>query len=205
MEPVLAEHRPKGALWSWMAVPGGFHGRLGQEVLSVPMLDAAVRVRYPRDGGVLRGPLTLKRLDPGAGWIADNTKWHSGLTAIAPAADFKGNVARSSWLPIEDIACIYRAYSTFDRPLRILSPKTSADAAVDAGARVSLRIDDARFAGWTKLDLLDGAVRVGELSRGPAQLRVDNLKAGFHAFSVLGTDRSGNVRPSNPVLVVVRG
>ena len=31
-----------------------------------------------------------------------------------------------------------------------------------------------------------------------------NLKAGYHAFSVLGTDGKGTIRPSNPVLVVVR-
>jgi CheY-like chemotaxis protein len=31
-----------------------------------------------------------------------------------------------------------------------------------------------------------------------------DLKAGYHAFSVLGTDGKGNIRPSNPVLVVVR-
>ena len=30
------------------------------------------------------------------------------------------------------------------------------------------------------------------------------LGCGFHAFSVLGTDAKGNVRPSDPVLVVVR-
>jgi hypothetical protein len=46
--------------------------------------------------------------------------------------------------------------------------------------------------------------RLDELTKGPAAFIVKGLKAGYHAFSVLGTDGKGNVRPSNPVLVVVR-
>jgi hypothetical protein len=65
-------------------------------------------------------------------------------------------------------------------------------------------VDDSRFAGWKKLELYDGATKVGELAKGPAEFTVKGLKAGYHAFSVLGTDGKGDVRPSNPVLVVVR-
>src|SRR5262249_59803192 len=35
--PLLAAYRPNGALWGWIAVPGGGHERNGQEVLAVPM------------------------------------------------------------------------------------------------------------------------------------------------------------------------
>ena len=65
-------------------------------------------------------------------------------------------------------------------------------------------MDDSGFAGWKKLELYDGATKVDELARGPAEFTVKDLKAGYHAFSVLGTDGKGDVRPSNPVLVVVR-
>jgi hypothetical protein len=65
-------------------------------------------------------------------------------------------------------------------------------------------VDDSKFAGWTKLELYDGAAKVGELTKGKAEFTVKGLKAGYHAFSVLGTDGKGNIRPSNPVLVVVR-
>ena len=50
----------------------------------------------------------------------------------------------------------------------------------------------------------DGAKKVDELTKGPAKFTVKDLKAGYHAFSVLGTDEKGNIRPSGPVLVVVR-
>jgi hypothetical protein len=74
----------------------------------------------------------------------------------------------------------------------------------DAGSTVTIRVDDSKFAGWTKLELYDGATKVGELTKGPANFTVKDLKAGYHAFSVLGTDGKDSIRPSNPVLVVVR-
>jgi hypothetical protein len=206
--PVLARYRPKGALWGWMAVPGIGHERNGQDVLAVPMLDAAVRLRYSADADVRKGPVKLKSVDPRSGWIADNTTWKSGLTTIAPARDFKGDLAKSSWLLNEDLAFVYRAYATHNRPLEITSPRNTPDNARDlvwdAGSTVTIGVDDSRFAGWKKLELYDGAKKVDELAKGPAEFTVKDLKAGYHAFSVLGTDGKGNIRPSNPVLVVVR-
>jgi predicted esterase len=206
LEPVLAEHRPKDALWGWMAVPGVGHEFAGQEVLSMPMLDAAIRMRYPADGDVRKGPVKLQPVDPRTGWIADNTTWKNDLTKIAAAKDFKGDITKSSWLLNQDLAFVYRAYSTFDRPLKITSPAPlSAQGEVwDAGSKVTIVVDDSRFAGWKKLELYDGATKVGELAKGPAEFTLKDLKAGYHAFSVLGTDGKGTVRPSNPVLVVVR-
>jgi hypothetical protein len=206
LEPVLAEHRPKGALWGWMAVQGVGHEFAGQEVLTMPMLDAAVRLRYPADGDVRKGPVKLKSVDMESGWVADNTTWKSGLTAITPAKQFKGDVAKSSWLLNEDIAFIYRSYSTLDWPLKITSPSNlSAKSEVfDAGSAVTIRVDDSKFAGWEKLELYDGATKVGELTKGKAEFTVKELNAGYHVFSLLGTDGNANTRTSNPVLVVAR-
>jgi hypothetical protein len=204
VEPVLADYRPKGALWAWMAVPGLGHERNGQDVLGMPMLDAAVRLRYPSDGDVRKGPVVLRKIDQESGWIADNTTWKSGLTAITPAGDFKGDLARSSWLLNEDLAFIYRAYATYDRPLTIASPRSASHLVWDAGSSVTIVVDDSRFADWKALELYDGANKVGELARGRAEFTVSDLTPGYHAFSVLGTDGRGNRRPSGPILVVVR-
>src|SRR6516162_4223146 len=105
-----------------MGVEGVGHEFAGQEVLAMPILDAAVRLRYPADGDVREGPVKLKPVDPKSGWIAANTTWKSGLTAITPAKEFKGDLAKSSWLLNEDVAFIYRAYATYSRPLKITSP-----------------------------------------------------------------------------------
>ena len=206
LEPSLAEYRPKGALWGWMAVQGIGHEMAGQEVLAMPMLDAAVRLRYPADGDVWKGPVKLKPVELESGWVADNTTWNSGLTTITPAKEFKGNIAKSSWLLNEDMAFIYRAYSTHDWPLKITLPNNmSAKSEVfETGAAARIEVDDSKFAGWTKLELYDGAKKVGELTKGPAEFTVKDLKAGYHAYSVLGTAAGGQIRTSNPVLVVVR-
>lgn len=206
VEPVLAENRPKGALWGWMAVPGIGHGRDGQEVLAMPMLDAAVRMRYPVDGDVQKGALKLKPIELNTGWIADNGSWRSGLTKIATAEEFRGDLAQSSWLLNEDIAFIYRAYATYDRPLKITSPShTSALREVwDEGSSVEIVVDDSGFTNWKTLTLYDGASKLAELNSGAARFTVKDLRAGYHAFSVLGTGGNGDIRPSNPVLVVVR-
>jgi hypothetical protein len=179
----------------------------------MPLLDVAARLRYPADANVLAGPVKLKALDPASGWVADNTTWKSGLAAIAPAREFKGDIGKSSWLPTEDIAFIYRAYATYDRPLAITllqapSGKTptaaSASRALESGSDVTIMVDDSRFKPWKKLEFYDGARKLGEVVTGLPQLMATKLAAGYHVFSVLGTDAQENVRTSNPMMVVVR-
>lgn len=203
VEPVLAECRPKGALFGWMTVQGAGHQRCGQEVLAMPLLDAAVRLRYPADADVRKGPVKLKALDPKDGWVADNTTWKAGLTRIAPAGQFRGDAGKSSWLPTEDLAFIYRAYATYDPPIAITSP-AGRGPVLDAGAGVTITVDDTGFPGWKKLELYDGARKVAEIAGRPARFQVEKLAPGYHAFSVLGTDAKGDVRTSRPVLVMVR-
>ncbi len=191
VEPVLEAYRPQGALFGWMTVQDAGHGRVGQEVLAMPLLDAAVRLRYPADGDVRKGPLTLKTLDPESGWVADNTTWKSGLTSIAPAKQFTGDIGKSSWLPSEDIAFIYRAFASYDKPLTITSPRFAENRAWDPGSNVTIVVDDAKFPGWKKLEFYDGSQKLGEITQGPPQFTALKLAPGYHAFSVLGTDAQG--------------
>jgi dienelactone hydrolase len=206
LEPVLAEQRPKGARWGWMAVQGVGHEFAGQEVLSMPVLDAAVRMRLPADADPRKGPVVLNTLAHDAGWVADNTTWFSGLTAVVPAGRFSGDRTRSSWLLSKDTAYLYRAYATFNNPLKITSPDRdfARSNLVAAGSSITITVDDSRFSGWKRLELYDGANRVGELTQPPARFTASALKQGYHAFSVLGTGSDGTIRTSNPVLVVVR-
>jgi hypothetical protein len=150
---------------------------------------------------VRQGPVKLQPVDLESGCVADNTTWKSGLTTITPAKEFKGAIAKSSWLLNKDIAFIYRAYATHDWPLKITSPSnmSAKDEVFGAGSSVTIKVDDSKFIGWTKLDLYDGAKKVGELTKGPAKFTVKDLTAGYHTFSVLGTDGKDNIRPSNPV------
>jgi len=206
VEPVLEAYRPEGALFGWMTVQGRGHERCGQDVLGMPLLDAAVRARYPADGDVTKGPIKLIDIDPSTGWIADNTTWKSGLTKICPAKEFQGDLGHSSWLQTEDLAFIYRAYATYDKPLAITSPGNCwpTTPSLDPGSDVPIVVDAGGFPNWQKLEFYDGATELGQITQGPTQFTATKLTPGYHVFSVLGTDAAGTVRTSDPALVVVR-
>ena len=76
--------------------------------------------------------------------------------------------------------------------------------AVDPGSNVPITVDAAKFPKWKKLELYDGAKKLGTITAAPAQFTATNLTPGYHVFSVLGTDAAGAVRTSNPVMVIVR-
>jgi pimeloyl-ACP methyl ester carboxylesterase len=206
LESTLPEFRRQDAQYAWMTVQGFAHQWSGQRVLALPMLDAVVRQRYPADRDPRAGPVQLAAIPASSSWIADNTTYKSGLTKICPVEEFRGDLGKSSWLPSKDLAFIYRAYATYDNPLRIVSPEP-----IDRGGRVhepgtDLRIvvDDSKFAGWVKLECFDGAKRIAELLNPPARLTIGPLEPGFHSLSILGTDPKGQFRCSSPVLIVVR-
>lgn len=208
VEEVFVPNRPLGGELAWMERQGIGHeyDENRQDLLVMPLLDLAVRTRYPKDGDPAKGPVRLRRIDPASGWIADNSTWKSGLTKIIPARQFKGDLAHSSWLQNEDIAFIYRAYATYDNPLTITSPGPCGPGtpAIAPGSNVTITVDTGRFPNWRKLEFFDGARRLGVATSAPAQLIATNLTPGYHVFSVPGTDAEGNVRTSNPVMVVVR-
>lgn len=208
VEEVFVPYRPMGGQLAWIGVQGKGHqyNENRQELLTMPLLDLAVRTRYPKDGDVTKGPIKLLSIDPASGWVADNTTWKSGLTRIVPATQFKGDLGHSSWLQNEDIAFIYRAYATYDNPLTITSPGPCGPGmpALAPGANVPITVDASQFPHWKKLEFYDGAKKLGTVTAAPAQFTATNLTPGYHVFSVLGTDAGGNIRSSNPVMVVVR-
>jgi hypothetical protein len=54
------------------------------------------------------------------------------------------------------------------------------------------------------LEFYDGAKKLGIVTAAPARFTATNLASGYHVFSVLGTDAQGNLRTSDPRMVVVR-
>jgi len=208
VDEVFLPFRPLGAEYAWMQLQGYGHEYAvnRQDLLIMPLMDLAVRTRYPKDGDVTKGPIKLLSIDPATGWVADNTTWKSGLTKIVPATQFKGDLGHSSWLQNEDIAFIYRAYATHDNPLIITSPGPCGPGtpAIEPGSNVPISVDASKFPNWKNLEFYDGAKKLGEITQGPPKFTAKNLTPGYHVFSVLGTDAGGDVRSSNPVMVVVR-
>ncbi|HLH52405.1 MAG TPA: hypothetical protein VKY92_02185 [Verrucomicrobiae bacterium] len=207
VEEVFVPNRPLGGELAWMERQGIGHeyDENRQDLLAMPLMDLAVRTRYPKDGDVTKGPIKLLSIDPATGWVADNTTWKSGLTKILPAREFKGDLGHSSWLQNEDIAFIYRAYATHNNPLTITSPGPCGPGtpALDWRSNVPITVDASKFPNWRKLEFYDGAKKLGTITAAPLQFTATNLTPGYHVFSVLGTNAEGDVRPSNPVMVVV--
>ncbi len=208
VDEVFVPFRPMGAEYAWLELPGYGHEYAvnRQDLLIMPLIDLAVRTRYPKDGDVTKGPIKLLSIDPASGWVADNATWQSGITKIVPAGQFKGDLGHSSWLQDEDIAFIYRAYATENNPIAITSPGPCGPGtpAVDPGSNVPITVDTSKFPGWKNLEFYDGAKKLGTVTAVPAQFTATNLTSGYHVFSVLGTDAAGTVRTSDPVMVIVR-
>ena len=207
VDEVFVPFRPKGAEYAWLVLPAYDHeyAENRQDLLIMPLMDLAVRTRFPKHGDPTKGPIKLLSIDPASGWVADNTTWQSGLTKIVPAREFNGDLGHSSWLQNEDIAFIYRAYATHNNPLTITSPGPCGPGtpAVDPGTNVPIIVDASKFPNWTKLEFYDGAKKLGTVTQGPAKFTATNLTPGYHVFSVLGTDAKEDIRSSNPVMVVV--
>ncbi len=207
VDEVFLPNRPLDGRLAWLERRGIGHGYDDnrQDVLAMPLLDLAVRTRYPHDGDPAKGPVAPLPVDYAAGWIADHTSWHSGLTRIAPAKSFAGDLGRSSWLQSEDLAFVYRAYATYDQPLTITAPSPCGPGTptVPAGSDVTVVVDAGKLANWRTLAFYDGARRLATVTKTPTQTTVTGLTPGYHVFSVLGTDAAGNVHTSDPVMVVV--
>jgi hypothetical protein len=208
VDDVFVPHRPMGGEYAWIEKQGIGHeyAENRQDLVIMPLMDLAVRTRYPKDGDVTKGPIKLLFIDAATGWVADHTTWKSGLTKIVPAKEFKGALGRSSWLQNEDIAFIYRAYATYDNALKITSPGPCGPGTkpIDPGSDVSITVDASKFPDWKKLEFYDGAKKLGTVTAAPARFTATKLTPGYHVFSVLGTDANGTVRTSDPVMVIVR-
>ena len=74
VDEVFVPFRPKGAEYAWMVLPdyGHEYAENRQDLLIMPLMDLAVRTRYPKDGDVTKGPIKLRSIDPTTGWVADN-------------------------------------------------------------------------------------------------------------------------------------
>ena len=76
--------------------------------------------------------------------------------------------------------------------------------AVDPGSNVPITVDASKSPNWKKLEFYDRAKKLGIVTATRIRFSATNLTPGYHVFSVLGTDASGTVRTSDPVMVVVQ-
>jgi hypothetical protein len=206
IQEVYAENKAPGASWACMMEQGTVHEEGAVDHMLLRFFHNMIRLRYPADQNPVNGPVTLKEVPFDSGWLADQTTWQTpnGMTAIAPVGTYAGDLVNPSWLPDKDTAFLFRAASSFNRPIS-LATSTGA-MAFAAGASVTLTCNTSGFADWTKIEFYNGGTKVGEVAAGnPAELTLNNLPPAVYGFVALGYKADGTVRTSNPFAVVMRG
>jgi hypothetical protein len=213
---LFVTNRARGALWSWVEQPGVGHTFDGlADELVLPFMAEAIRLRYPAGQmPTAFSGVTLLDVVETDGWLANQSTWKSGLTQIAAYDEYVGNKQTAGWLLNENVAYLYRAFSTYNRdveldfadPLQFPGPgEWQVNVGVDPPTMVKLKIDLAATPGWTKLELLNYAQTV--LERTPATvpesmltLDVPILRRGVYGFSALVTLADGHTLSTSNVL-----
>jgi hypothetical protein len=100
-QKVFSRYRKAGALWAFAEEAQTAHGSLDTRLLAIPYLDSILSAR-------LKGNDTkLYPINPDQGWLGNLT-----THAAAPIDQYDGDALAAAWLPNEEIAHKWQAYST---------------------------------------------------------------------------------------------
>jgi len=204
-------NRPRGALWSWVEEENTGHARSDDEIV-LPFMAEAIRLRYPTDQ--LPSPtngVALNSLNEADGWLADQSTWMSGLVEVSSYADYEGDKSTAGWLLNENMAQLYRAFATYDKPVSIQFPSSPVLLAESIGNQVplplSVRVNTSRIADWTKVELFDYAQKLGEVMAGQGSTSAvvsTTLSPGrVHALTALVTHADGVTARSTNIVTVL--
>jgi hypothetical protein len=208
IKALFDSNRPRGASWSWVEQEGEAHsGRA--DALILPFMAEAIRLRYP--AGQLptaSNGVTLNSVSESSGWLTDQSTWKSGLTEIAAYDDYMGNKSTAGWLLNENVAFVYRAFSTYDRDATL---RFDVDLPFELEAWVglakqplALELDLAAASEWSQVTLFNYANPILEVTRDLAfedlvPLNIPISRGGSYAFSALITHADGHVSTTNPL------
>ena len=206
IKTLFESNRSRGALWSWVEQEGEAHsGRA--DALILPFMAEAIRLRYPA-GQVPTAAqgVTLNSVTETSGWLADQTTWKSGLTQIAAYNNYPGIKQQAGWLLNENVAFIYRAFSTYNRDaeLRFDQPYELEAWTGYAQQPLTLKLDLTAAPDWSRVILYNYAQPVLEVNAGPSvgnvlTLGVSIPNFGAYAFSALITHADGHTSTTNPL------
>ncbi|MBD3241275.1 MAG: hypothetical protein GF331_11865 [Chitinivibrionales bacterium] len=218
---LVADARTHGARWCVIAEEKGHEDGASWQLFT-RFWDRCIELRLPADADPSKGPVTLRDIPEDEGWLVDPATWGSGLTVVAPYDEYKGDRAAAGWVPDADIAYLYRSVATYDNPIILSSPDLSkafnpdtdyrsrlvgvADPAVAPGSTVRVVCDMSAFPGWKKVELYDGATKIGQIKSGrkpELTIEVDKEQRVYN-ISALGYGPDGIVRASTPLYFYVK-
>jgi hypothetical protein len=193
-------NRPRGALWAWTEEQGAAHEH-GDEELGLPFLAEAIRLRYPAgQAPTATHGVSLLPVNESDGWLADQSTWKSGLTKTYSYDAYPGNKQAAGWLLNENVAALYRAFSTYSSPVH-LSFSLPFDWSYPlwlglAPSTLELKLDVTGLPDWTKIEVLNYAtplstVMAGQATGNQVTISVPIARGGVYGFSALVTHADG--------------
>ena len=167
----------------------------------------AIRLRYPANQlPTATSGVSLLPVNESDGWLADQSTWKSGLTQIASYNQYPGNKQTAGWLLNDNVAYLYRAFSSYDhdvrldfaQPLQFPSPfQLEVNVGYAVPTNLKLQLDLSGTPGWTKVEIFNGAQSI--LQRVPSTtlesaltLDVPINRWGVYGFSALVTHSDGH-------------
>ena len=178
----------------------------------LPFMDEAIRLRYPANQvPTATTGVTLLDVLPTNGWLVNQSTWQSGLTQIASYDQYPSNKALAGWLLDENLAYMYRAFSTYDHvaTLSFVAPQVPGLPEVGFGTNptnLQLQLNLSGLPGWTKVELFNGAQSLLQvLPSGPPQsmlaLYAPMSESGVYGLSALVTKADGQTLSTSNLLV----
>jgi hypothetical protein len=217
---LVAGARARGALWTWALELEGHEDGASFDVY-MKLVEQAVAARYPEGGDPSKGPVALKALEEKDGWLVDLGGWDSGLTPVDAYGRWRGDRKAAGWVLNENMAFVYRSLATHQNPLslkvrefdRTFNPHTDPGTMFSLGGpvaapgdRVTPVCDAERFPGWERIELFNGAEKLGEVRSGrdPEFAFTLDARDEVVCLTALASDRSGNRRTCDPLHFFVR-
>jgi hypothetical protein len=220
LDTLIAHVRPRGALWSHAYIWGMGHQKRRVMHMFASFYEKMIHYSYPDSVDPRTGPVHLRRPTEASGWLADPSTWRSNFTVITPYASYVGDKGKAEWLSDEDIAWLYRGYSSTDTRLALHTRDTTVDNdflswwmlnLYKPGDKVDLIVDTTKLPNWTKIELYRGCTLVDSIKRG--QALGDTMKFSeiapatpvIQAYNLMGYDNTARKYPSILYSVVVIG
>jgi hypothetical protein len=178
LSELLAGARARGARWAGIVEEKGHEDGVAFDVY-LKLVEQCIALRYPADADPREGPVALREIPEGDGWLADMGSWDSGFTEVAPYASYTGDRAAAGWLANEDLAYIYRGGATHQNRLavgveevdRVYNPNTDPGTmfsiggpVVEPGRTLKLVCDVRDMPDWSRIEFFNGSRKLGEVS-----------------------------------------
>lgn len=196
---IFTDNRNMNALISYFNEQGKKHELGNTNAINIKFFDECIKMRYPENTTPLNGIVTLKNVPENQGWLADISTWKNNMTYIDTISSYQSTTTNASWLINKHIAYLYRGIATYNNPLKLSI--VNGDITINAGTQIKLAIDTTAFANWNKIEIYDGATKLGELAPRTKEFSYTPT-VGVYSITALGY-KGSTIRTAIPLYFVV--